>query len=56
VNAAFGVTVPVREFFDAPTVEGLASAIERTLLAMAAALSDEEAERRLERLKAGAPL
>ena len=32
VHQAFGVDVPVRDFFEAPTVEGLAAAVEAALL------------------------
>jgi amino acid adenylation domain-containing protein len=48
----FGIEVSVRDFFSSPTIEGLASFIERALVGMVASLSDAEAKARLEELTA----
>jgi acyl carrier protein len=47
LKETYGIEVSVRDFFAAPTVEGLAALIERALVELVASLSDEEAERRL---------
>jgi acyl carrier protein len=50
LKAAFDVRVPVAEFFDDPTVRGLASLVERLVGALVADLSDDEAVQRMEAL------
>jgi amino acid adenylation domain-containing protein len=55
VSTTFGVEVSVRSFFEAPTVEGLAGAVEDALVAMVVTLTDDEVDRRLAVLTAGAP-
>lgn len=47
VNETFGVEVSLREFFGAPTVEGLAGHVERSLVSMVSGLSDDEVTARL---------
>jgi hypothetical protein len=44
----FGVRVSVRDFFAEATVEGLAVLVEAALIDQVAALSEDEARRRLE--------
>lgn len=51
VNAAYGIDVSVRVFMTEPTIRGLASAIEQALAALVASLSDDEAGRRLSKLR-----
>jgi acyl carrier protein len=43
----FGVDIRVRDFFSSPTIGGLASVVEKMLLAYVTSLSDEEVEQRL---------
>jgi hypothetical protein len=52
LKARFGVEVSVRNFFESPTVEGLASHVEKALMEMVTSLSDAEASHRLEELGA----
>ncbi len=52
VREAFQVELPMRRFFDEPTVAGLANAVEAELIAEIDSLSDEEVLRLLDH---GAP-
>ncbi|MBR7674187.1 amino acid adenylation domain-containing protein, partial [Streptomyces daliensis] len=47
VNETFGVEVSLREFFGAPTIEGLAAYVEKSLVSMVSGLSDDEVADRL---------
>jgi amino acid adenylation domain-containing protein len=51
VNATYGVELSVRDFFGAPTIRDLTAQIERALVAAVAAMSDDEAVRRLRELE-----
>ncbi|MET7653912.1 non-ribosomal peptide synthetase [Streptomyces sp. NPDC005486] len=50
INAGFDVRVSVRDFFAEPTVEALASAVEKALTELVAGMTDEEAATLLSRL------
>jgi amino acid adenylation domain-containing protein len=51
IKARFGVEVSVRAFFSAPTVAGVASCVEKAMLAMIDSLSDDEVAQRLAALQ-----
>jgi acyl carrier protein len=48
IKQTFGVEIPVRDFFESPTIEGLAAITERALERLVASLSDAEVARRLD--------
>jgi acyl carrier protein len=47
IKTRFGVSITVRQFFDAPTVAGVAAYLEAALAAEVATLSDDEVAERL---------
>ena len=53
IEQRFGVELSLRSLFDHPTVQGIASEIERLIRAELSAMSDEEAQRVLESLPGG---
>jgi len=53
IEQRFGVELSLRSLFDHPTVQGIASEIDRLIRAELSAMSDEEAQRVLESLPGG---
>jgi amino acid adenylation domain-containing protein len=47
IKTRFGVAIPVRQFFDAPTIAGVAAYLETALAAEVATLSDDDVAERL---------
>ncbi|MGR9556457.1 amino acid adenylation domain-containing protein (plasmid) [Rhizobium leguminosarum] len=50
LQAVYGITLTVRQFFDTPTVVGLSNAFEQAMVKLVGSLPDDEVDRRLETL------